>query len=158
MGIVGTRAGRDGGKDWNFYPLDHSGPCVGSHTRRGIRRRIRRREDRVRLVPRPGALGLPHHTNALLSLLALGVAPPHLSQGTDAEVDVLRGTDAVIRQEQPSKEDAIADLEGIVLEEGSAELVFDDRANRANQIVALGLGEGVQTLNSPAVVVTGSFE
>jgi len=50
-------------------------------------------------MPRPSALGLPHHTNALLSLFALGIGPPHLSQGTDAEIDVLRGADAIIRQE-----------------------------------------------------------
>ena len=50
-------------------------------------------------MPRPSALGLPHHTNTLLSLFTLGVGPPHLSQGTDAEIDVLRGADAIIRQE-----------------------------------------------------------
>jgi len=109
-------------------------------------------------MPRPGALGLPHHTNALFSLLALGVSPPHLPQGTDAEIDVLRGADAVIRQEQRSKENTIADLEGIVLEEGSAEVLFDDRADCANQVVALGLSNGVQALNHSTVVLTGSFE
>ena len=109
-------------------------------------------------MPRPGALGLPHHTNALLPLLALGVSPPHLTQGTDAEIDVLRGADAIICQEQPSKENTVADLEGIVLEEGSTEVLFDDGANRANQVVALGLSNGVQTLNHSAVVLIGSFE
>jgi hypothetical protein len=104
------------------------------------------------------AFGLPHHTNALFSLLALGVGPPHLSQRTDAEVDVLGGADAVIRQEQPSKEDTVADLEGIVLEEGSAEVLFDDGANCANQVVTLGLSDGVQPLNNSTIVVTGSFE
>jgi hypothetical protein len=109
-------------------------------------------------MPRPGALSLPHHTNALFPLLALGVSPSHLSQGTDTEIDVLRGADAVIRQEQPSKENTVADLEGIVLEEGSAKVMFDDGANCANQVVALGLSDGVQALNHSAVVVTGSFE
>jgi len=109
-------------------------------------------------MPRPSALSLPHHTNTLLSLLALGVGPPHLSQCTDAEIDVLRGADAIIRQEQPGEEDTVADLEGVILEEGSAEVLFDESANCANQVVALGLGDGVQPLNDPTVVWIGSFE
>jgi hypothetical protein len=109
-------------------------------------------------MPRPGALGLPHHTDALFSFLALGVGPPHLSQGTDAEVDILRGSDAVVRQEQAGEENAVTDLESIVLEERSAEVLLDDRADSANQVMALGLSDGVQALDDSAVIVTGSFE
>jgi hypothetical protein len=109
-------------------------------------------------MSRPGTLSLPHHTNTLFPLLALGVGPPHLSQGTYAEIDVLRGADAVIRQEQRSKENAIADLEGIILEEGSAEMLFDESANCANQEVTFGLSDGVQPLNDSALVETWSFE
>jgi len=101
---------------------------------------------------------LPHHADALFPLLALGVGPPHLAQGTDAEIDVFRGANAVIRQEQPSKEDTVADLEGIVLEEGSAKMLFDDGANCANQEVTLGLSDRVQPLDDSTVVVTGSLE
>ena len=109
-------------------------------------------------MPRPSTLGLPHHANTLFTFLALGVGPPHLSQGTDAEIDVLRRTDAIIRQEQRCEEDTIADLEGVILEEGSAEVLFDEGADCANQVVALGLSDGVQPLNDPTVVVVGSFE
>lgn len=109
-------------------------------------------------MSRPRALGLPHHADALFSLLTLGVGPPHLSQSTDAEIDVFRGADAVIRQEQPSKEDTITDLEGIVLEERSAEVLFDDRADCANEIVTLGLSDRIQTLDRSTVIVTGGFE
>ena len=109
-------------------------------------------------MSRPGALSLPHHTDALFSLLALGVGPPHLSQGTDTEIDVLRGTNAVISQKQSGEEDTVSDLEGIVLEKGRAKMVFDERTNCANQEVTLGLSDGVQALNDSAVIVTGSFE
>lgn len=109
-------------------------------------------------MSRPGALCLPHHTNTLFPLLALGVSPSHLSQGTDAEIDVFRGADAVIRQEQPGKEDTVADLERVILEEGSAKVLFDDSADCANQVVTLGLSDRVQTLNHSTIIVTGSFE
>ena len=109
-------------------------------------------------MPRSGALGLPYHADALLSFLALGVGPPHLSQGTDTEVDVLRGSDAVVRQEQAGEENAVTDLESIVLEERSAEVLLDDRADCANQVMTLGLSDGVQALDNSAVIVTRSFE
>jgi hypothetical protein len=93
MGFVGTRARRDRGKDW----WKHCGPRVVTHARGRIGRGIGRGDHRGRFVSGPGALGLPHHTNAMFSFLALGVGPPHLPQCTDAEVDVLRGANAVIR-------------------------------------------------------------
>ena len=88
-------------------------------------------------MPRPGTLGLPHHTNTLLPLLALGISPPHLSQSADTEIDVLRRPNAVVCKEQAGKENTIADLEGIVLEESSAEVLFDDGDDGANEVVAL---------------------
>jgi len=36
--------------------------------------------------------------------------------------------------------------------------MFDDGTNCANQVVALVLSEGVQPLNDPTVILTGSFE
>jgi len=37
-------------------------------------------------------------------------------------------------------------------------VLFDEGANGANQVVALGLSDRVQPLDNPTVVVTGSFE
>lgn len=109
-------------------------------------------------MSRPGAPSLPHHTDTLFSVLTLGVGPPHLSQRTDAEVDVLRGTNAVVRQKQSGEEDTVSDLEGVVLEKGGAKMLFDERTDCANQAVTSGLSDGVQALNDSAVIVTGSFE
>ena len=37
-------------------------------------------------------------------------------------------------------------------------MLFNDRADCANQVVTLGLSDRVQPLNDPAVIVAGSFE
>ena len=37
-------------------------------------------------------------------------------------------------------------------------MLFDERADSANQVVTLGLSDGVQTLDDSTELVTGSFE
>ena len=37
-------------------------------------------------------------------------------------------------------------------------MLFDDRADGANQVVTLGLGDGVQALDDSTVVLTWGFE